>query len=136
VLKSIVPAESLTEELLALLDQFDTEYTRNVEPKVQLISELGGHKTDDVRVALEPFLQDASEPVRFATVTSLFSISAVESLPALLSALAAEESLRVKNRIAQGIAEREWELPEELAELGQRALPDGYRLEGRRFKKR
>src|SRR5262245_46771896 len=39
-LAKIVPAERLADELLALLDQFDTEYIRNPEPKIQLITEL------------------------------------------------------------------------------------------------
>lgn len=128
VLKGIVPAEALTEELLTLLDQFDTEYVRNVEPKVQLITELADHKTEDVRVALEPFLQDASEPVRFATVTSVFAIANPASVPALAAALAAEESLRIKNRIAQRLAEQGWTIPAEVQELVRSALPPEYRL--------
>lgn len=130
VLKAVVPPESLTEELLVLLDQFDTEYVRNVQPKVQLITELGEHKASEVRVALEAFLQDASEPVRFATVMSLFSIGDAQSVPALIATLEAEESLRIKNRIAQGIADAGWELPAELSESGARALPPGFRVQG------
>jgi hypothetical protein len=130
VMKGVLSGEELTNELLTLLDQFDTEYTRNVEPKVQLIAELAEHKTDDVRVALEPFLQDASEPVRFAAVTSLFAIANAASVPALVEALAHEESLRVKNRIAQGLAQQAWDVPEGLRPACQKALPGGYRLEG------
>ena len=33
-LRDIVPPESFVEELLAILDQFDTEYMRNAEPKI------------------------------------------------------------------------------------------------------
>src|SRR5688500_18320573 len=33
VLKGVVSGPALTDELLAMLDQFDTEYVRNVEPK-------------------------------------------------------------------------------------------------------
>lgn len=132
VLKSIVPPESYSEELLALLDQYDTEYVRNTEPKVQLISELGQFKTEDVRVALEPFLQDASEPVRFATVTSVFELGFEASTPALIAALAGEESQRIKNRIAQRIAELGWQLPAELKETAQSGLPSGYRVQGDR----
>ena len=134
VLKSIVPGESLAEELLALLDQYDTEYTRNVEPKVQLITELAEHKTEDVRIALEPFLQDASEPVRFATVTSVFALGDSASVPGLVAAMAAEESQRIKNRIAQRLAELGWAIPEELSSELRAALPSGYRLEGNRVK--
>jgi len=132
VLKSIVPSESYAEELLALLDQYDTEYVRNVEPKVQLISELGQFKTEDVRVALEPFLQDASEPVRFATVTSVFELGFPASTPALVAALVDEESQRVKNRIAQRLSELGWEISAELSATCQQSLPSGYRLQGGR----
>ena len=133
VLKGIVSGPALTEELLALLDQYDTEYTRNVEPKVQLISELANHKSDDVRTTLEPFLEDASEPVRFAAVTSVFALANPESIPALIAALENEESRRVKIRIAQGLAQQSWEIPEELRPLATKALPDGYRLENQKI---
>lgn len=134
VLKGIVPADALAEELLGLLDQFDTEYVRNVQPKVQLITELGEHHSDDVRVALEAFLQDASEPVRFATTTSLLGISNAASVPAFVAALEAEESLRIRNRIAQGLAEKGWELPAELVDTLKKALPSGFRIEGGRVR--
>ena len=134
VLKGIVPSESLAEELLALLDQYDTEYVRNVEPKVQLITELAEHKSDEVRVALEPFLQDASEPVRFATVTSVFELGDSASVPGLVAALAAEESQRIKNRISQRLAELGWSIPEELSAPLRAALPSGYRLDGDKVK--
>lgn len=134
VLKAVVPPEELTDELLGILDQFDTEYVRNVEPKVQLISELGSHRSDEVRVALEAFLQDASEPVRFATVTSLFSIANPASVPALIAQLELEESLRVKNRISQGLVEREWPIPAELGGAADRGLPPGFRREGTRLR--
>jgi hypothetical protein len=129
VLKSIVSADAYGEELLALLDQYDTEYVRNVEPKVQLIGELGQFKTDDVRIAIEPFLQDASEPVRFATVTSVYELGMSASAPALIAALAGEESQRIKNRIAQRFVDLAWEIPEELRDTCARALPSDYRLQ-------
>jgi HEAT repeat protein len=134
VLKQVVPPEALEEELLGLLDQFDTEYVRNVQPKVQLITELGEHRSDDVRVALEAFLQDSSEPVRFATTMSLFAIGAAASLPAFVAALESEESLRIKNRIAQGVTEANWDVPPELVATLKNALPPGFRLEGNRVR--
>jgi len=128
VLKGIVSGEALTEELLALLDRYDTEYVRNPEPKVQLITELAEHKTDDVRTAVEPFLQDASEPVRFASVATLFAIGSEGSVPALVAALDEEESRRIKNRIAQGLQQQGWVIPEELRETCSDALTEDYRL--------
>jgi HEAT repeat protein len=134
VLKQIVRAEALEEELLGLLDQFDTEYVRNVQPKVQLITELGEHRSDDVRVALEAFLQDSSEPVRFATTMSLFAINDAASLPSFVAALESEESLRIKNRIAQGVTDANWEVPAELAGALKKSLPPGFRVEGNRIR--
>jgi hypothetical protein len=130
VLKGVVSGPALTDELLAMLDQFDTEYVRNVEPKVQLIAELAEHKTNDVRTALEPFLEDASEPVRFAAVTSVFAIGDPQSLPALAAALENEESLRIKIRISQGLSQQAWDIPDDLRPILSKALPDAYRLQG------
>jgi HEAT repeat protein len=129
-LGKIVPNDRLADELLALLDQFDTEYIRNPEPKIQLITELSHHPTEDVRVAVEPFLNDASEPVRFAAATTLFALNLPASTPSLVAALETEESLRIKNRIAQGLVDRAWPVPEEQLGTCKQALPNDYRLDG------
>jgi HEAT repeat protein len=136
VLSAIVPPERLTEELLSLLDQFDTEYTRNVEPKVQLLRVLEEHPSEDVRIAVEPFLNDASETVRFTAVNTTFAVNDEKSAPALVEALVAEESLRVKNRIGERLAERAWAVPAELVDACKTALPPGFALEGGRIVRR
>jgi HEAT repeat protein len=135
-LGKIVPPERLADELLALLDQFDTEYIRNPEPKIQLITELSHHPSEEVRVAVEPFLNDASEPVRFAAATTLFELKLPESVSSLVAALETEESLRVKNRICQGLADRGWAIPEEQLATCSQALPPEYRLTGSLIVKR
>lgn len=129
-LAKIVPPERHADELLALLDQFDTEYIRNPEPKIQLVNELSHHGNEEVRVAVEPFLNDASEPVRFAAATALFEINLPESVTSLVAALETEESLRIKNRIAQGLVERKWPVPEEQRSTCKAALPGDFKLDG------
>src|ERR1700759_4932087 len=95
VLRGIVKdEEQAAQELLGILDQFDTEYVRNAEPKVQIIKALEAYPSDDVRVAVEPFLTDMSEPVRFTAVTTLFAVNNPASVPSLLDALSNEESRR------------------------------------------
>jgi HEAT repeat protein len=136
VLKGIVPAERLTDELLSLLDQFDTEYVRNVEPKVQLLRVLEEHPCEDVRVAVEPFVADASEMVRFTAVNTTFAVNDEKSAPALVAALVGEESLRVKNRISERLAERGWPIPAELQDGTKKALPPGFALDGGRVVRR
>lgn len=130
VLVEIVPAERVPEEMLALLDQFDTEYTRNPEPKVQLLQALEAYPSEEVRVAIEPFLADASETVRFNAANAVFAVNDPQSVPALVAALDGEESLRVKNRIASGLAERAFVIPEELRAACKQNLPQGYALRG------
>ncbi|HEX3774520.1 MAG TPA: HEAT repeat domain-containing protein [Polyangiaceae bacterium] len=136
VLRAIVQDDGqAADELLSILDQFDTEYVRNPEPKVQLIQALEAYKSDDVRVAVEPFLTDMSEPVRFTAATTLFAIDNAASVPSLLDALANEESRRVQNRIAQGFADRGWEIPSELANAVAKALPPGFRVSSGKVQK-
>lgn len=128
VLVEIVPAERVPDEMLALLDQFDTEYTRNTEPKVQLLQAIEAYPSEDVRVAVEPFLADAGETVRFTAANTVFAVNDPQSVPALVAALDGEESLRIRNRIAQGLAERAWTIPEELRDGCKKNLPQGYTL--------
>jgi HEAT repeat protein len=128
VLKDLVPEDRLVEELLSLLAEFDTEYVRNPEPKIQLITLLGDYPSEKVKIAVERFLADASEPVRFAAATALFAVNDPTSVTALVGALGEEESIRVKNRVAQGLAERHWPIPPELRPACKAALPPEYRL--------
>jgi HEAT repeat protein len=134
VLRRIIADEAIVDEILGILDQFDTEYMRNPEPKIQLLSVLEEYPTDDVREAVEPFLGDVSEPVRFAAVTTVFAVNDSRSARALVAALEEEESLRIKNRIAGGLAERGWEVPSDLRDLCSRVLPRGFRLDGDRIR--
>lgn len=129
ILERVVPAERLTEELLGLLDQFDTEYVRNPEPKIQLLGALAAHPCAEVRVAVEPFLGDMAEPVRFAAVDAVLAMNDRESVVALVPVLAEDESLRVRNRIALGLSQRAWPVHESLRAACAAALPDGYVLD-------
>ncbi len=130
ILKEIVPEDRLANELLGILDRFDTEYMRNAEPKIQLLAMLQDYPCEDVRVAVEPFVTDANEPARFTAVGTIFAVSDPASVPILVAALEEEESLRVKNRIAQGMSERGWTIPEELIDTCRKALPPGFQVVG------
>lgn len=127
-IRQIVGEERFEEELLSVLDEFDTDYMRDPEPKVQLMKALGEFSSDDVRVAVEPFLQDMSEEVRFAAVATVLKCAREASLESLITALAEEESLRVKNRIALGIAENHWVVDADRRESLRAACPPGFSL--------
>jgi HEAT repeat protein len=127
-LSQIVNKDRYVEELLLLLDQFDTEYVRNPEPKVQLLHALQEFPRDDVRLAVEQFVEDASEPVRFAAVNATFAMNDANSAEILALALEREESLRIKNRIAQGLSDAHWPVPEALKDSCRKHLPTGFSL--------
>jgi len=135
ILPDIVPAERVVDEMLALLDQFDTEYVRNPEPKVQLLQALEAYPSEEVRVAIEPFLADASETVRFTATNAVFAVNDAQSTPALVATLDGEESLRVRNRIAQGLAEKGFAIPEALLDACRKNLPEGYAVRGDRVER-
>ena len=52
----------------------------------------------------------------------------------LIAALEQEESLRVRNRIAAGIAEKKWRVPAEFAEKCKASLPEGFSFDGEHVK--
>jgi HEAT repeat protein len=130
ILRQIVEQEHFVDELLELLEQFDTEYLRNPEPKIQLIATLEEFPSEEVRVAVEPFMTDVNEHVRFTAVGTVFAMGNAAGIDALVEALAVEESLRVKNRIAGGIAQRSWQIPETLREKCASAIPDCFVMNG------
>lgn len=126
ILKELVDPPRYEQELLKLLSAYDTEYTRNVEPKQQLISELEECKSPEVRVAVERFLEDVNEVIRFCASATVLAQDDPASVGLLLQTLASDESVRVRNRIAEGLATRGWVIPAEMRDLAKNGLPNGF----------
>jgi hypothetical protein len=122
ILHELLEDEEFEESLLDLLSRFDTEYARNVEPKIQIIQALEDVKSEEVREAVAPFLEDVNETVRFHAVQTTFAQNNPESLPPIVKLLEAEESVRVKNKVAEGLLFRSWVIPAELREVTSAAL--------------
>lgn len=128
MLSELLSEEEFIDELLVLLERFDTDYAKRQEPKLQIIAELEGKKRDDIRGAVERFLDDFDERVRFHTVATLFSQDDQAALEPLCRRLIDEESVRVKNRIAEGLSTRKWTIPESLTSEVAAALPPGHTI--------
>jgi hypothetical protein len=130
ILRTILDDDGYKAELLVMAERFGVEYQRNVEPKLQVVSALAEASGDDVRVAVERFLEDVNETVRFHAVQSTFAQDTPESLPALVQLLEAEESVRIKNKVCEGLLAKGWKLEGELFERAKKALTDvtEYRL--------
>ncbi len=130
-LKQILPAEEYPKELAHLLGLFDADYSRNPEPKIQLLQAIEEAMTSELCAAVEPFLGDATEAVRFAAVNAIFA--APGDVPdVVFEVLEKDESLRIRNRIAEVLTERAVALTGRPPEQLRRALPPGFSLDGSR----
>lgn len=128
MMRELLDDESFVTEVHALLAKFDTEYDRNPDPKTQLIETLERTKDPRNRDAVERFLEDFHEPTRFHAVTTLLVHGDPEAAGPLVRALLKEEGQRTVNRIAEGLAERGWTIPEELRGPLENRLPRMYSL--------
>ncbi len=129
IMKELVDEPEYTAELLRWLSRWDTEYAKFVDPKVQLLAELEEHRHPDIRAEVERFLEDVNEPARFHAVAALLAQDDAAAAPALARLLGDEESVRVRTRIADGLASRGWIVPEEERDAVRKALPPAFQLD-------
>ena len=119
----LLPGPEYVEEILRWLSRWDTEYSKFVDPKVQLITALEEHRHPGIRAEVERFLEDVNEPARFHAVSTLVAQEDEAAAPALCRVLADEESVRVRTRAAEGLAAHGWVVPADLREAVAAALP-------------
>jgi hypothetical protein len=122
IMKELVGATDYVDELLRWLSRWDTEYSKFVDPKVQLLAELEEFRHPQIREHVERFLEDVNEPARFHAVSTLLAQDDAASAPALVDLLLEEESVRVRNRIAEGLASRSWIVPPDRRDASRKAL--------------
>ncbi len=131
VLRALLSDDEYRDELIGLLERFDTEYARNVEPKIQLLMALEEVPGEDSRETVEGFLADVNETVRFHAAESVFAHGDAVSVGELCKMLVAEESVRVKNKVAEGFLRLGWVVLAEQRDAVAKALRDteSYRLD-------
>ena len=122
--------EELVDELILWLSRWDTEYAKFIDPKLQLLEELGNHVNPNIREAVEPFLQDASDPARFNAVVATLAQKDEASLEPLLALLLDEESVRIRTKIADGLVNLGWEIPDDQRDAVRKALPPQFGVDG------
>ena len=130
IIKALVDDSEYVEELLRWLAKWDTEYAKFVDPKVQILTALEEHRHPQIREGVERFLEDVNEPARFHAATTLLAQEDAQALPALAKLLVEEESVRVRTKVAEGLASRGWPLAEDAQAAVRNVLPAGYALDG------
>jgi HEAT repeat protein len=130
IMKELVGPEEYVAELLRWLSKWDTEYAKFIDPKVQILVALEEHKQPSIRAEVERFLEDVNEPARFHAASTLLAQDDEAAAPALAHLLGDDESVRVRTRIAEGLASRGWSVPEDEREAVRKALPPAFALDG------
>ncbi len=130
IIRELLDEGEYIEELLRWLAKWDTDYAKFVDPKVQILVALEEHRHPRIREEVERFLEDVNEPARFHAASTLLAQDDMAAVPALEKLLLEEESVRVRTRVAEGLASRAWPLSEDTRAGVRNVLPAGYSLDG------
>lgn len=125
-LKMMVTPEEYQTELLDVLSDFDTEYERNPDRKIQTIMALADIQAQEVVEALIRFVKDVDETVRFQTIGALTRQGDETAREALLQAMCEDESIRVRNEIVDSFARFGWSTAGYKKKI-EAILPPGYK---------
>jgi HEAT repeat protein len=129
IIKALVDEAEYTEELLRWLSKWDTEYSKFIDPKVQILTDLEEHRHPRIRQEVERFLEDVNEPARFHAASTLLAQDDAACLPAFVNLLIAEESVRVRTKVAEGLAARAWPIAEESRLAVRKVLPNAFSVD-------
>jgi hypothetical protein len=129
VIKELVTEDELVDELLVWLGKWDVEYSKFIDPKLQLLIALEDYKSPKIRPAVEKFLNDVNEPARFHAVVTTVAQGEADAVVPLLDCLLDEESVRVKNKIVDGFIAQGWAVPEEKRDEVRKSLPSGTTID-------
>lgn len=112
ILEEVANEEQEWELLEALLEANPPQYARDPSKKLQVLTHV--FDIDDPRVPgiLAHFLADPDEGVRFFAADALVNVGEESCLEPLVTHLLAgnEDSLRLKTRVQDGLAEHAWNL--------------------------
>ncbi len=128
LMKELLSQDEYEVELLSWLERWDTEYAKFIDPKFQLLATLEEHHGPAVVAAVTRFLDDVNETARFHTVGTMLAQRDEGCYESLLKHLPSEESVRIRDRIAEGLAAAGWTIPDALRNEIERVLPSTFRV--------
>ncbi|HQY64074.1 MAG TPA: HEAT repeat domain-containing protein [Polyangiaceae bacterium] len=126
LLRELVTEDTYVDELLLWLSKWDTEYSKFIDPKLQILEELQEHQHPGIVPAVTPFIADSNETARLNAVMAVLAQGDRDVAAPLLAQLQEEESVRVKNKICDALAQLGALVPEGERDAVRKALPDRY----------
>jgi hypothetical protein len=130
ILKRVLPEDAIAGELITWLSRWDVDYSKFVDPKIQILAALEDYRGENVLHAVLPFLDDANETARFHAASAVLAQNAPESVGALLDAFVGEESVRIRSKIAEGFTGQNWSVPFDRLDGVRKSLPESYNVDG------
>jgi hypothetical protein len=131
--KVVATKDEVIDVIAYAMSRHEPGYERDPTKKIQLLNHLAGLKNPRVPALVVPYLADMDEGVRYAAAEALLrqEDEAAASAPLLdLFASDAEESKRVRIRIADGFAQLGWTLGDKRAAI-EKHLPETFQIEAR-----
>jgi HEAT repeat protein len=131
MLDKILPTDVVVAHLLDQLSAMDIEYQRDPERKIQMLTALSERKDPRVAEVVVRFLGDMNETVRFTSALAVIAQDASEAhKSALITCLCIEDSVRVRNRILEALANANLSVSPEQERVKARLTPN-YTLDSK-----
>lgn len=110
-LREIVGDQETVTRLLEIIDRIEAIFDRDIERKVELVSNLREFQDDRVKERLLAFLQDENEELRVHALEGLAERNAEEMTDVLVERLLDEnETQRVKTTVLNLLIDRRWKV--------------------------
>lgn len=127
VLSQILPSEEFVRKVVDVLREVGQSVFTAPEHRVSLVRAIHGHVTPEVAAALREFLTDADDDVRIASVEALAEVGEEMREPLLEAFISSSDRPRIRNRIAEIFADREWPVRGYRPKVEEN-LPEGFHL--------
>lgn len=121
----------------ALIEAHPPIYERDSSAKLQMLTHVKEIDDERVRGILERYLADPDENVRFYCIEALIDNAEEQAKPALIAHLdnPQEESVRLRTRILDGLADLGWDLSDAAAVI-RKHVRDEHTFDGKRLARR
>lgn len=125
-LREIVGDEKTVDHLLAIIDRAEAIFDRDIQRKVELVSNLREFHQERVRDLLMEFLKDENEELRVQAVEGLLDLGHEDVADVMVDRLTdEEETQRVKTAILNLLIDKKWKVKQRKDEI-RKIIPQSF----------